>query len=289
VRVIDRVQPTEAQNSTKNLEWVVGDISEKHDIQNALKGVTTVFHLAAIASIQSCNDDWSESSKSNYFGFVSLISAINERNQLNPLNEIGLVYASSAAVYGNCSNFPLLESEFLKPISVYGHEKRMMEISAELSGKLFGLKTVGLRFFNVYGPGQKAESAYSGVISRFVDALVKNQPIIVNGSGSQTRDFVHVDDVTEAIMKSTTKVAETAPVYNVCSGRSTSILEVATIINSHGGSKTKIVQVQERSGDVMVSLGSPTKAYQEIGFQAKIEIRTGLEALILDARRTSKN
>ena len=211
-----------------NLSSVIDNINfyqEKIEIFdfNKLSNVDSVIHLAAQVSVHRSISSFGTSSSSNILGAIKVIDYCR-------LNLIPLIYASSAAVYGNLKLGDDLNSE-IDLLSPYASDKYMLEIYAKTAFKNYQLSSIGLRFFNVYGPRQDPTNPYSGVISIFVDRLLRSDKIIING-GYQTRDFIYVNDVVEAIYKSVVLAKNTVVCeqINILTGKSVSIDELATML-----------------------------------------------------------
>src|SRR5205823_7381722 len=194
-------------------------VTDPEAVDRAFEGIDGCFHLAAIDAVERSHSEWLRTHK------VNLTGTINVFDQARPSRrrrEVPVVYASTAAVYGNCGNVPVDEESPAAPLSAYGADKHACELHARIAGAIHGIPTVGLRFFNLYGPRQDPLSPYSGVISIFAERLLRGEPIEIFGDGSQTRDFVFVRDVVAALIAAMKRAEESpAPlcaVYNVCTG-----------------------------------------------------------------------
>jgi len=186
------------------------------------------------------------------------------------------VYASSAAVYGDSAALPLTEDGPARPLSAYGADKLGCEQQALVAGVVHGVPTAGLRFFNVFGPRQDPASPYSGVISIFCDRLRAGQGLTVFGDGQQTRDFVFVGDVVAALLAALQGAGVAAPVFNVCTGRTTTVLTLANQVGMLCGVVPAIRHAEPRRGEIRHSLGSPAAAREQLGFIAATGLREGL-------------
>ncbi len=237
--------------------------------------ITSVIHLAAQVSVPKSISHFKESTLSNICGSICVIDYCSSRG-------IPLIYASSSALYGN---LPFGDDESLKNdlLSPYATDKHAMELYANVAFKLYQLSSIGLRFFNVYGPRQDPSSPYSGVISVFVDRLIKNKTIEING-GHQTRDFIYVTNVVKAIYKSlqlatNQNICET---INVLTGDSITIDELANKVTDCFDSPVERVTKPFRLGDVEYSSGSTKKMVELLGISSSdiVRIETGLEYTI---------
>lgn len=195
VRVLDNFSNgsrTNLPNESDNLTIIEGDIRHEQDVQQAMQGVDQCIHLAAQVSVVNSIEDASFSAQQNILGYVNIIEAMRKQNVSR------LVYASSAAAYGNPVELPLKESSTLSPESPYGLEKKVNEQYAELFLNLHKLSACGMRYFNVYGPRQDPKSPYAGVIALFVQRIKDKQGLTIFGDGLQTRDFIFLHDVARA-------------------------------------------------------------------------------------------
>ena len=194
VRVLDDLSTGHRSNLPEGVELTVGDIADPDTALAATEGVDGCFHLAAIASVERGVNDWLGTHRANLTGTIAILDAIRRHGTRTPV-----VYASSAAVYGDCRTIPIPEAAERRPLSAYGADKYGCELHALTASHVHGIPTTGLRFFNVYGPRQDPRSPYSGVISIFCERILAGQPIRVYGDGAQTRDFIHVGDVVAAL------------------------------------------------------------------------------------------
>jgi len=231
------------------------------------------FHLAAIASVQRSVEAWIATHRTNMTGSICVFDSAREKR-------VPVVYASSAAVYGDQRQLPIAEDAALKPLTAYGADKLGSELHARVAGAVHGVPTMGFRFFNVYGPGQDPSSPYSGVISIFIDRLASGAPITIHGDGYQTRDFVYVGDVVSHLVAGMTQASVEAPVLNVCTGRATSIRQLATILKDILGCGGDIALSPARAGDIRSSLGDPRAALARLGVSADTKVEVGLSRTI---------
>jgi UDP-glucose 4-epimerase len=197
---------------------------------------------------------------------------------------VPVVYASSAAVYGDPVALPQAEDAPLRPLTAYGADKLASELHARVAGGVHGVPTHGLRFFNVYGPRQDPRSPYSGVVSVFCDRLLAGRPLSVHGDGSQSRDFVAVADVVRALHAALAAVGLDAPVTNVCTGHSTSVLHLAHTLAETVGVPLELTHGPARVGDIRHSVGDPARLRARLGITADTPLAEGLAALVAWAR-----
>jgi len=277
VIVLDNLFSGKMKNlNLQNLHFLKDDIRNKEIVRKALKNVKVVFHLAAIIDV-------SFSVKNPL-----LVNEVNVGGALNILNESargdveGFVYASSCAVYGDPVYVPVDEEHPTNPLSPYAASKLAIEKYCQVFNKVYGLKTVCLRLFNVYGPRQEGIS-YSGVISQFIRRLRFGKPPTIFGDGLQTRDFVYVEDVVDAIIKASCLKECVGEEINIGSGRETSIRELANIlIRKFGLWSIKPKYVTPRVGDIRKSCASIKKAKRLLEYEPKFSLEDGLNKLIKD-------
>jgi UDP-glucose 4-epimerase len=276
VRVLDDLSTGDASRLHPEAELRIGSILDPGALAEAVDGVDAVYHLAAIASVAKCNEDIAASHQVNLGGFVSLIETVL-RQPMRP----ALVFASSAAVYGDTPDIPLGEDSATTPLSPYGADKLGCELHARAAARVHGLKSTGLRFFNVYGPGQDPGSPYSGVISRFARLTSDGSEITIFGDGGQTRDFVFVDDVVDALMAAAARTGgDLFEVLNVCTGQETSILDLARRLAEIREATPRISHQTERPGDIRRSLGSPERLARVLGLTPSGDLDSGLLRLL---------
>ena len=273
VRVLDDLSTGKAANLPPAAELVVGDVGERQAVAAAARDIHACFHLAAIASVQRCNEDWPGTHRVNLGGHVNVLDVARDGG-------FPVVYASSAAVYGDQVSMPLNEGTATRPRTAYGADKLGCEQHALAGAIVHGLRSAGLRFFNVYGPRQQPGSPYSGVISIFADRLARGLPLALHGDGGQSRDFVFVADVVSALVRAMDALAAekrpAAEIANVCTGKAVTIRDLARILMMIAGRQVAIEQGPAREGDIRRSVGDPTYAEERWGFRARVDLADGL-------------
>ncbi|WNZ29572.1 MAG: SDR family NAD(P)-dependent oxidoreductase [Candidatus Bathyarchaeota archaeon] len=278
VRVVDDLSTGDKSNLSQHknnpdFEFVQGDIRDFGVVQKAVKGVDAVVHEAALVSVIQSVGDPLFSNSINVVGSLNLLKASAEEKVHR------FVFASSCAVYGACEDLPLTEESSVKPLSPYAVDKLAVENYARVFNEVSDLETVGLRYFNVYGPRQKC-GPYCGVISVFLDSFLRNKSPVIFGDGEQTRDFVNVSDVVEANLCALTRVQAAGQVFNVCTGKATTVNKVLAAVGEIAGkSEIEAVYKQSRAGDIKHSYGDNSKAKRGLGFEAKVDLKTGLSEL----------
>jgi UDP-glucose 4-epimerase len=233
-----------------------------------------LIHLAALVSVQESmtNPDL------NYALNLHATHLVAEAARLHTV--LRLVFASSAAVYGDTTDLPIREAAQKNPISPYGAAKLASEAVLLGHGAAFGLTVRCQRYFNVFGPRQDPASPYSGVISIFDRRYRSGQGVTIYGDGRQTRDFISVHDVARANLLAATAPAVTSGVANICTGRATSLLEINGVFARHYAAAPPAVHATPRTGDIVHSLGAPAHADAALGFRAEVSVATGLAELI---------
>ena len=278
VRVLDDLSTGHRQNLPRQIEFLRGDITDPTAVEEAFEGIDACFHLAAIASVVRSNGEWLRTHEVNLTGTLNIF---NQARRLRHRREIPIVYASSAAVYGDSGTVPIGEDTPVAPLSAYGADKSACELQARVAGAVHQIPTVGLRFFNLYGPRQGAQSPYSGVIALFADRLRLAEPVEIFGDGEQIRDFTYVGDAVGALDQALTVASTGAPVFNVCTGKGTSVRVLAETMADLYQTDIAAYYSPARSADVRISIGDPRRAAEQLGFRAETTLVDGL-AITLD-------
>ena len=272
VRVIDDLSSGRPGNLDPRAELFLGDVAEPALVRRAMAGAAGCFHLAAVASVVRCNEDWVGSHRTNLTGTVVVLDAARAAGQLP------VVYASSAAIYGDQGAGPIAEDAQPSPLSAYGADKLGSELHARAGFGVHGVPTTGLRFFNVYGPRQDPASPYSGVVSIFAARIAAGLPITIHGDGQQVRDFVYVADVVRHLRAAMSRQQATpdASALNVCTGRPTTVLALAQTLSAVVGRSARVGFGPARPGDIRSSLGNPGRAAAALGVSAPTMLSDGL-------------
>ncbi len=275
VRVLDNLSSGFRHNlpeSHELLEFIEGDICDKTIVNECMQGVSHCLHLAAQVSVVASLEDPEFSAQSNIVGFVNVLEAV-KNHQVERL-----VYASSAAIYGNPVVIPLPEDVEKTQLSPYGIEKQVNEQYAALYEHLYQTSTLGQRFFNVFGPRQDPKSPYAGVIALFVDRISQSLPLTVYGNGEQTRDFIYVGDVARSNVAALESKITGA--CNIATGAQTSLLDLIRVLSEITRQSSEISFDAPREGDIVHSLAVTSKLNNEIGIIAQTSLKSGLEKLI---------
>jgi len=278
VRVLDNLSTGDLKNipvDHPGLEFVQGDVRNIEDVADAMVGVTHCLHLAAQVSVAKSIEDPVHSSQCNVQGFLHVLEAARK----NDVKRV--VYASSAAVYGMPTYLPLDEEAPTNPISPYGLEKLIDEKYANLYAELYDLSTLGLRYFNVYGPRQDPSSPYSGVISIFTKNIRERKTINIFGDGKQTRDFIFVKDVAAANVAALK--SDFLKACNIGTGKSVTLIQLLDVLEDVGGKIDKVF-LNAREGDICNSSMKPTIVQGLLKMNALTKLEEGLTSLWKDHR-----
>ena len=257
----------------KALAIVEGDISNPDTVKENMAGIDWVFHKAAVASVPKTVNDPVGSSAVNYQGTLHLLEAARNNNVKR------FVFASSAALYGDEPTLPKIETMCPVTLSPYAVDKLASEFACGMYTKLYGLETVCLRYFNVYGPRQDPSSPYSGVISIFTDKLKNKETPTIFGDGEQTRDFVFVSDVVEANMKAVTTETGTGQYYNIATGKKITLNQLLETLCEIYNIEFNVNYENVRKGDIKESYAAVEKANSILKWNPSVELSQGLKLL----------
>ncbi|MFA5159417.1 MAG: SDR family oxidoreductase [Candidatus Omnitrophota bacterium] len=278
VRVLDNLSTGKRENlvhACSRIEFVRGDIRSDKSIQKALKGVSYVFHMAAIASVPQSVARPIETHEVNVTGTLKLLEASRKAGVKR------FVFTSSSSVYGGTDKFPSSERDLPQPESPYAASKIMGEYYCRNFSKLYGLETVALRYFNVYGPRQNPKSRYANVIPIFLKRLLDGVSPEVHWDGKQSRDFVHVDDVVAANLLAMERPGISGEAFNIGSHSEVRIIDCLIAIEKILGlKKVKIVHTPKREGDVRRTFANVTKARRFLGYLPGVPFKEGLRRTV---------
>lgn len=273
VVVLDDLSSGRPENLAPGACLIRGDVTDAATLRRAMAGADGCFHLAAIASVELCRQDWMRTHAVNLGGTITVLEAARDAG-------VPVVYASSAAIYGDQARLPIAEDALPRPLSSYGADKLGSELHARAGGAMHGIRSCGLRFFNVFGPRQDPCSPYSGVISIFAAAIAEGRPVTIHGDGGQTRDFIHVSDVVAALLAGLGAATTDAPVFNVCTGRPTSILDLVATIAGITGHAAAVTHGPARAGEIRHSYGDPRAMGAAFGTGTPFSLRDGLVTVL---------
>lgn len=261
----------------KNFSFVKGDLNEL-DLPQLLEGADFIFHQAGQPGVRkSWGSDFVTYTECNISATQRLLEASRGLPSLKKF-----VYASSSSVYGNAETYPTLESALPQPVSPYGVSKLAAEHLVGLYGSNFGVPSVSLRYFTVYGPGQRPDMAFT----RFVRAAILNERIRIFGAGNQVRDFTYVDDIVSANIKAAESEAPAGSVFNVAGGSNISVNEVLDVVQGIHADKLDVQYINPVAGDVFRTMGSIEAFKTATGWEPQVDIEEGLRLQYAWARRT---
>lgn len=283
VRVLDDFSTGRQENlafarTGAPLEIVEGDIRDGRAVARVMDDVDGVFHEAALVSVPRSVEAPGLSCDINAHGTARVFDAARQAGVRR------IVFASSAAVYGDVAELPVSERAPVRPLSPYGLDKLYTEQLGALHHALYGLETVPLRYFNVFGPRQDASSPYSGVITILITRLLAQQPVTIYGDGSQSRDFVYVADVVEANMRAMFGAYAGPAPLNVAGGVRTTLNALVGMLGEILGIRPVVNYVEARAGEVWDSHGDIRTIRSVTGFAPEWTVRAGLETLVAAAR-----
>jgi UDP-N-acetylglucosamine 4-epimerase len=274
---LDQVEKAVGAEKWARMRFIRGDIRSLDACREACKGVDYVLHEAALGSVPRSIDDPITSHESNVTGFLNMLVAARDAKVKR------FVYAASSAAYGDHPGLPKVEETIGRPLSPYGAGKYMNELYADVFGRCYGLETVGLRYFNVFGPRQDPDGAYAAVIPKWIAAMLRAETVYINGDGETARDFCFIDNVVQAnILAATAPGATGERVYNVALGDQTSLnqlfesLRELLIERDAQFDIAPAVYRDFRAGDVRFSRADISKAKKHLGFKPTVRVHDGL-------------
>jgi nucleoside-diphosphate-sugar epimerase len=277
VRVIDNFFSGKRENLEEvadDVEIIEGDIREGGALGRALAGVEIVFHQAAIASVPRSLEDPIASHEVNATATLDLLAAAKRAGVRR------LIYAASSSAYGDTPISPKVETMRPAPLSPYAVSKLAGEHYCQVFAGAYGLETVCLRYFNVFGPRQDPTSEYAAVIPRFVTAALAHEGVTIYGDGTQSRDFCYIDNTVEANLAASVAPAASGRVFNVACGLATTLNDVIAIVGQIVGRAVQVTHAPGRIGDVKHSLADIGAAREALGYRAGVFFREGLERTV---------
>lgn len=268
--------------SNENFKFIEGDIRNLDDCHKACRDVDYVLHQAALGSVPRSINDPITSNAVNISGFLNMLVAARDAKVRR------FIYAASSSTYGDSKTMPKIEDVIGKPLSPYAITKFVNELYADIFSKTYGLETIGLRYFNVFGRKQDPNGAYAAVIPKFVMQLMDHKSPTINGDGSYSRDFTYIENVLEMNIRSMTTDNKLAinTVYNVAFGERTDLNELVVLLKKNlSAYDSKIANIDiiygsNRQGDVPHSLASVDKAKKLLGYNPKFNIKSGLKEAV---------
>jgi nucleoside-diphosphate-sugar epimerase len=276
VRVADSLITGHRRNVAhlSGVDFIEGDLADLDVARRAVKGVDYVLHQAAIPSVPRSVEDPITSNRANIDSTLNVLVAARDARVKR------VVYAGSSSAYGNTPTMPKHEEMPTRPLSPYALQKLVGEQYMQMFTTLYGLETVTIRYFNVFGPRQDPSSPYSGVISIFARALLENRPPTIYGDGEQTRDFTYVANVVDGVLRAVTAPGASGYVVNVATGTSISLNRLFASMRDIIGSRVEVAYGPVRSGDVKNSLADITRARTLLGYEPLVSFEAGLKKTV---------
>lgn len=274
VRIVDDLSTGHRENLDEingDIDFVQGSVADQDVLNRVLDGVELVFHEAAIPSVPRSVEDPRQSHVASVDGTFSLLLAARDRKVRR------VVYAASSSAYGDQPTLPKVEDMLPDPLSPYAVAKLVGEYYCQVFTRVYGLETVSLRYFNVFGPRQDPGSQYSGVVSRFISALLSKERPVIFGDGEQSRDFTFIDNVVDANLKAASTVDGIGKVINIANGERVTLNELLAELQDLTGTLELQPDYREtRVGDVRHSLADTSRARQWLDYEPKVHLREGL-------------
>jgi nucleoside-diphosphate-sugar epimerase len=284
IRIVDNLS-TGKEGRIKNLrestEFLFGDLADPAVAEQAVEGVDYVIHQAAVPSVQRSIQDPVGTNRANITATLNLLESCRRRKIRR------LIYAASSSAYGDTEVLPKQERMVPTPLSPYALQKLVGEQYCQLYSRLFGLETVSLRYFNVFGPFQDPHSEYSAVIPKFITRLLSGQPLLVHGDGEQSRDFTYVENIVQANVLALQAVKAPGKVFNVGCGARITLNQLIRLLEEILEIKAVVKHLQERPGDVRHSLADIRRARKILGYEPQVLVKEGLRRTIEWYRESS--
>jgi nucleoside-diphosphate-sugar epimerase len=276
VRIFDDFSSGKRQNlrAIPAAEVVEGDLRDMAAVQRAVKGVTGVFHQAALRSVPRSVDNPLATNDVNITGTLQLLMACRDAGVKR------VVAASSSSVYGANEELPKREDQMLMPVSPYAASKLAGEHYCRIFSKLYNLETVSLRYFNVFGPRQDPDSQYAAVVPLFIQAALDGVPLTVHGDGMQSRDFTYIDNVVQANLRAMEAPGVGGEAFNIACGSRYTLMDIVHAIESSVGRKVTCNHTPSRAGDVRHTLADISKAERLLSFHPTIGFEEGMTRTI---------
>jgi len=277
VRILDNFstgKPANIADIQDRVELIEGSVADADVCQRACEGVDFVFHKAAAPSVPKSVEDPQTAHQSNAEGTFNMLIAARDAKVRR------FVFAGSSAAYGELPGLPKSETMGTSPLSPYAVHKIMGEHYCAVFAQCYGLETISLRYFNVFGPRQDPKSQYAAAIPAFITAIINDQSPTIYGDGEQTRDFTYIDNVIEANMKAIAAEKTRGEIVNIACGRKISVNEIIAEINTALGKNVACNHVGERAGDIKHSWADIERAKAVIGFEPVVDLAEGLKRTI---------
>ena len=258
-----------------DFDFIEGDINDEKKLKQAVAGVETVFHQAALPSVPRSVENPRETHEACVNGTFNLLLQAKENNVRR------VIYAASSSAYGDQKTLPKVETMTPEPLSPYAAAKLMGEYYCQVFSRVYNLETICLRYFNVFGPRQNPSSQYSGVISRFIDALMRGKTPVIYGDGEQSRDFTFIANVVDANVRAAQTKEGIGTVMNAANGERISLNELLEVLKKITAQETVSAEYQpERKGDVKHSQADNRRAVECLGYEKRVGLEEGLRRTI---------
>ena len=281
VRVLDNLLTGHIENidehrSSSNFEFIEGDITDLATCKQVCEGIDYVCHQAALGSVPRSLLFPEKTNEINVSGFVNMLIAAKDHHVKR------FVYASSSSVYGDEYSLPKLEDKIGSPLSPYAVTKFTNEVYAQVFAKAYGLSTIGLRYFNIFGPHQDPNGPYAAVIPLFIASIMEDKTIFINGDGKTTRDFTYIANAVQANIRAllTENDAACNQVYNIACGKNYSLLDLVEGLERAIGKKALVEHRDFRQGDIRDSLADISKARNLLGYDPEIDFNQGIRETV---------
>jgi nucleoside-diphosphate-sugar epimerase len=274
VRVLDNLATGHLENLAAvrgDIEWIHGDIADLETMQQAARDTEVIFHQAALPSVPRSIQNPRASHDANLTGTLNVLIAARD-NQVKRV-----VMASSSSVYGNSPALPKVETFEPAPLSPYAVTKLAGEYYARVFANLYGLSTICLRYFNVFGPRQDPTSQYAGALAKFVRCALRGVPYPVYGDGEQSRDFTYIENVVRANLLAAASEVDGAAVINVAGGARTTLNQIIAMLNELTRQSLPTQFGPPRAGDVLHSHADISRARELLGYEPTVDVREGLK------------
>ncbi len=277
VRVLDNFSTGDEANLQSvrdRIEVIDGDITDLETVRAAMRRVDLVFHQAALASVPRSVADPVATHRACVDGTLHVLIAARDARVRR------VVYAASSSAYGNSERLPKRESDAAMPLSPYAVSKLAGEQYCAAFSNVYGLETVRLRYFNVFGPRQAPDSPYAAVVPLFIRAMLAGRSPVLHGDGLQSRDFTYIDDVIQANLLAAEAPGVSGRLYNVACGRRTTLLEIVERLNAILGTNIEPTHTEARPGDVRHSQADITRANEDLGYTPRMDVERGLNKCV---------
>ncbi len=285
VRTLDNFSFGKKENLSgleNRVEVFSGDLLDPEIVHKAMEGVEVVFHQAALRSVPFSVENPHLVNRVNVEGTLNVLIAARDRGVRR------IIYASSSSAYGDGPSLPKKEKQMPRPISPYAVSKLVGEYYCRVFTRLYGLETVSLRYFNVYGPGQDPESQYAAVIPRFIDAALRGETLQIHGDGLQSRDFTYIENVVDANMLAAQSQEANGGVFNIGQGKAHTLIDLIDLLRQVTRKELRWVHTPERPGDVRHTLADISQSKRRLGYRPRVSFEDGIAETVEYFRRRTE-